>query len=285
MSDATRYNDDLPEHLSSAKALLDFGMAMPAHKDLHSIKFPRDAVVTVMALFTKAHVTFRAIIILCEQGLERPATALNRSLFETLTNLAFLVRQKVTLYRFNDNKAKPRTPVPLHGKALTAELRLALFNAWSVLRDEKALDGWKRTPGLKRQGHQIAKRVQPFERAYVDAIGSDWEKSIRSQNTCVGLSIADFAASLGPIFRRWHRSVYAGDSSFIHQSDTMSYLAVTDDGNFSPRIFTSAQVVSGVLLRAATLYLGCGEELNKRFRFGPDAAAKIKEFGERLRNW
>jgi hypothetical protein len=78
-------NDQFERRLSKlltvADELLAFGLELPTEKNLHSIKFPRDSVVTVIGLFTKAHVTFRAIIVLCEQGLERPATALSRSLF------------------------------------------------------------------------------------------------------------------------------------------------------------------------------------------------------------
>ena len=34
----------LPDQLKLADALLDFGMKLPGHKDLHSISFPRDSV-------------------------------------------------------------------------------------------------------------------------------------------------------------------------------------------------------------------------------------------------
>jgi hypothetical protein len=281
----TRFVKNIPQQLALAESLLDFGMESPSQKDLHSITFPRDAVVTVIGLFTKANITYRAIIVLCEQGLERPATALSRSLFETLLNLTFLVRKQVSLRIFNDSKSKPTSLWPLHGKTLTAEFRLALFNAWSILRDEKAIEGWSRTPGLKRHGLRASKKIAPLDRSYANVIGPEWEKVIKSKNTCVGMDIASFAASLGPVFRKWHRSVYAGDSAFIHQSDTSSYLAVTTDGNFTPRIYTSAKEVSGALLRASTLYLGCVEELNKRFQFGESAKKSIKNFGKRLRKW
>lgn len=33
------------------------------------------------------------------------------------------------------------------------------------------------------------------------------------------------------------------------------------------------------------LYLGCIEEMNKRFRFGDEAVKSITEFGQRLKNW
>lgn len=281
----TAFSKKLLQQLPLAQSLLDFGIQLPTQKDLHSTAFPRDAVVTVIGLFTKAHITYRAIIVLCNQGLDRPATALSRSLFETLMNLTFLVRKRISLRIFNDSKSKPTTPWPLHGETLTAEFRVALFNAWAILRDEKAIEGWQKTPGLKRHGHGASKRVAALDRSYANVIGTAWEKAIKSKNTCVGMDIASFAATLGPAYRRWHRSVYAHDSAFIHQSDTPSYLAATPDGNFTPRIFTSAKEVSGVLLRASELYLGCVEELNKRFRFGEAAKRSIGDFWKRLRNW
>jgi hypothetical protein len=109
------------------------------------------------------------------------------------------------------------------------------------------------------------------------------EAAIKNKNTCVGLDIANFAASLGRLFRKWHRSVYAQDSAFVHQSDLPSYLELTKDDNFAPRLFTSAKEVRGVLQRAAVLYLGCVVELNKRFRFGSAAEKGIKRFCRQLK--
>ena len=117
----------------------------------------------------------------------------------------------------------------------------------------------------------------------MDSIFADWKKAIKAKNACVGLDIANFAASHGPVFRQWYRSVYAGDSAFVHQSDTSTYLAITEDDNFTPRIYTTAEQVSDVLHRSAMLYLDCIEEMNKRFRFGVDAAKAIAKFGKRLR--
>lgn len=119
----------------------------------------------------------------------------------------------------------------------------------------------------------------------MDSIGSEWTKAIKGQNTCVGLDIANFAASLGPALQRWYRTVYAGDSSFVHQSDIPSYLGITEHGDFTPRIYTSAKQVSGVLQRSAMLYLGCIKEMNKRFRFGDESVKSITEFDQRLKNW
>ena len=285
MTHGDRFKRRLPQQFRCANDLLAFGMKLPTEKDLHSIKFPRDSVVTVIGLFTKAHVTYRAVIVLCEQGLDRPATALCRSLFETLVNMTFLVRRQITLSIFNDSRSKPRSPWPLHGKILTPEFRLALFNAWSILRDQKSIEGWRRTPGLKIHGRRTLKEIIQLDKSYVDVIGPDWDKTIKRKNTCVGLDIANFAASLGPMFRRWHRSVYTEGSTFLHQSDTPSYLEPTDDENFAPRLFTSAEEVSGVLLRAATVYFACVDELNKRFRFGVTARKRIERFAIRLRNW
>lgn len=276
---------NLPTQLKLADALLDFGMKLPFQMDLHSISFPRDSVVTAIGLFTKANVTFRSIIVLCNQGLDRPATALSRSLFETLLNLAFLTRKQVSLNFFNDSKAKPKTPVPLHGKKLTPEFRLALFNAWCLLSDDKMVGNWRRTPGLRRHGQRTHNRLTRLDRSYMDAIGPEWTKTIKGKNTCVGLDIANFAASLGTVLQQWYRTVYAGDSSFVHQSDIPSYLDITEYGNFTPRIYTSAKQVSGVLHRSAMLYLGCIEEMNKRFRFGDEPRQSIVDFGQRLKNW
>src|SRR5947207_2566515 len=95
-------NEDLSTELALANQLLDFGINLPASKDLHQGGFPRDSVITVVGLFTKATITFRAIIGLCELGLDRTALPLTRSLFENLLYLTFLLRRRVRLYEFKN---------------------------------------------------------------------------------------------------------------------------------------------------------------------------------------
>ena len=273
----------LQRQLILADQLLAFGMTLPMTKDLHSIKYPRDAVVTTVALFTKAHVTFRSIIVLCKNGLDRPATALTRSLFETMLNLAFLLRKQVSLHRFHPGQANPKTALNLHGERLTPEFRHALFNTWSLLRDEKTIANWQTTPGIKQRGKRVLKKLTQLDRSYMDTISSAWQQSIKGSNTCTGLSVFDFAASLG--FQKWYRTIYAGDSAFVHQSDVVSYLSNTRDGDFAPRLFMDARDVSGVLLHGATLYFCCIHEMHKRFRFGQKADKPIQKFEMRLTKW
>jgi hypothetical protein len=275
----------LATELQCTRDLLQFGVALPSTKDPHECGLPHDTAVTAIALLIKASLSFRAAIKLCECGLDRSAEPVIRSLFETALNLVFLIRRRVSLHQFNDSKTKPKTPWPLHGKSLTPAFRTALYNAWSMLRDDKNVEGLKRTPGLKRAGRRIAKTLEDFDRPYVDVIGTEWEKRIKDANT-TGLSIENLAASLSPQLRIWYRTVYAGHSKHVHQSDMFSYLeADQSSGTFFPRWFTSPKEVSTALQRASTLYLCCIEEMNKRYRYGAQASQQIRRVGAALRNW
>lgn len=276
----------LSAELQNAKNLLQFGVNLPTSKDLHECGLPHDTVVTAVALFVKASLSFRGVIALCQVGLDRSAMPVSRSLFETALNLVFLIRRRVSLHYFNDSKKKPKTPLPLFGKKLTPAFRTALYNAWCVLREEKSIAAWQSTPGLKRHGKRIAKNLVALDRPYVDEIGTAWEERIKGANTCAGLSIENFAASLSPHLRKWYRTIYSEDSRSVHQSDMLNYLdADESSGTFSPRWFTSPKDVSAALLRASTIYLCCVEEMDKRFAFGLQAKEQFKQHGAVLRNW
>lgn len=278
----------LANEFACAHRLLAFGVSIPTAKDnLHLGSLRHDTVVTAVALYTKAMTSFRASMHLCQIGCDRNALPVNRSLFETSVNLSFLIRQRVTLYQYNDNsKANPKTSVNLHGKRLTTEFRTDLYNAWNILMSEKNVRRYSSTPGVKRAGRRLQKTIDQLIRPYVDAIGTDWEKAIRGSNTCVGLSIKDFASSLGSAHRLWHGLVYSSDSQHVHQSDMTDFLDCNEaTTTFSPRWFTCPDQVRMTLHKAAVISLGCIEEFNKRFRLGDSAKKRIHEFGKELRSW
>lgn len=278
----------LAEEFDCAKRLLRFGVSLPTTKnDLHQCSLRHDTVVSALALYTKAMTSFRASIHLCEIGCDRNTLPVNRSLFETSVNLAFLIRHRVTLYHFNDgSKTKPKTPLNLHGKKLTTDFRTDLYNAWNILMSEKNIRRYSSTPGVKRAGRKLQKRIDGIERPYVDTVGVDWEKAIRGKNTCTGLSIKDFSSSLGSVFQLWYGLVYSSDSQHVHQSDMTDFLECNEaTAVFSPRWFTTPDHVRLTLHKAAVISLGCIETLNKRFRFGDEAKDRICKFGDELRTW
>ena len=276
----------LKQELNCASNLLTFGISLMGKKDLHQVHLPHDSVVTAVGLFVKASISFRAIIHLCAAGLDRSAMPVSRSLFETSLNLTFLIRRRVVLYQFNDSKRKPRTKWELFGKRLSPRFRTALYNAWCVLKDEKMANDQSRTPGLKRAGRRFRKKLDEVVRPYVDDIGSDWESRIKGKNTCVGLSISDFAASLGNNFQRWHRIVYALDSQSVHQTDMLNYLTANEEtAAFSPRWHSSPQEVKEALHKASVTYHCCVDELNRRFDFGKNETDAIKQFSDSLLRW
>jgi hypothetical protein len=277
---------DLGDGLHTTGELLTFGLSLPSSRDLYGVGLPPDTVGTATALFIKGCISFRAVIHLCEAGLDRSALPISRSLFETCLNLTFLLRRRIKLWQFKDSKANPKTPWPLFGKKLTPGFRTALLNAWNILKDEKAAAAGERTPGLKRLGRRIQKSLASAPRPYVGQIGPDWETRIRGANTCVGLTIADFAASLGEPFRRWHASVYPRESASVHLSDVAAYLeADTMTGAMTPRWFTSAAEVFQALEKAAMIYSCCVESMHDRFQFGEEAAERLKALVRAIKSW
>ena len=280
---ATCLRSQLAEEFALARNLLRLAVLLPGTKDLRNSSLPHDSVVTVLGIYVKATITFRAIIHLCEAGLDRSALPLSRSLFENCLNLSFLVRRKVSLFQFSDNRSKPKSPLPLHGKALTPAFRTALYNAWCLLKDERNVEGWVKTPGLKRSGQRASQRLSQAEMPYLIQIGPSWEKLIKKSNTCCGIGIADFAASMGGFYPAWYRTIYAGESQSVHQSDMFNYLEFNEeDASFSPRWFTSYVLVKGTLIRAAMIFNQCIREMHNRFRYDKESISLVQQCVSRL---
>ena len=273
----------LSDEFVLARDLLRLGVALPETKDLNNSSLQHDSVVTILGVFIKACVTFRAIIHLCESGLDRSALPLSRSLFENAMTLSFLSRRRVSLFRFNESKAKPRSPLPLYGKTLTPAFRTALYNAWCLLKEEKTVEGWTRTPGLKRRGSHAHNTLKLVKMEYVADIGTDWETALKRSNTCSGLSISDFARSLGGFYRAWYATIYAEESKSVHQSDLLNYLDCDEaESTFSARWFTSPGSVKVTLVRGASVFYQCISEMHSRFRFDTELVSSARLCADRL---
>lgn len=279
----------LRDELAYCRSLLEFGVGLPDSAVINQRRLKADTVTVVMGLYTKACLSYRAILHLCEVGLDRSAAPVNRSLFETLLNLTFLLRRRVSLRRFGFSAGKIRptkTPVNLHGRKLDTEFRTDLYCAFCTLRDQKMVGQWPITPGLKRTGKDAHKRLSALPQPHIAAVGADWEKALAKANTCTGLSVADYAASLGREFYMLYRSVYAFDSQSVHQSDSLAYLDIDDAAtNISPRWHTSPEQVRTTLQMASLMFVGCMRELNMRLRFGRDVADRISGFATALNGW
>ena len=103
--------------LAQCKRLLQFGLEVPDPTVIDRCRLNVDTVAMVMALYTKACMSYRAILHLCEAGLDRSAAPVSRSLFETFLNLTLLVRRRVKLCHF-DFHAGTKKPLDLYGKKL-----------------------------------------------------------------------------------------------------------------------------------------------------------------------
>lgn len=279
--------NQLGNEIDCCLRLLKFGVELLSSRTNGSGDGLRqDTVITASGLYVKATTSFAASVQLCKAGLDRSAMPVNRSLFETALTLAFLLRRRVSLYLFNDSKTKPRTPVALHGKKLTTSFRTELYAAWCALMDDKKVQRFTKTAGIKRRGTKLQRLSMMIERPYFDAVGPHWEAALRKSNTCSGLSIENLAKSIGEPYRLWHGLVYSSDSQHVHQSDVIQFLnADIRTGVFTPRWSTSPEEIRSSLHKAATLYVQCIIELIRRLCFPESAAETVRKFSQELREW
>jgi hypothetical protein len=274
----------LSRELAHCRELLQLGLATPDPAIIKRRRLTGDTVTVVLGLFVKACLSYRAIIHLCEAGLDRSAAPLSRSLLETYLNLTFLVRRRITLYTFCNGTKKP---LDLFERKLDTQFRTDLYCAYCVLRDEMMVGQWPKTPGLKRTGKAAHQKLSAIPSLHLATLGEQWKKRLgKRPPTCVGLHIADFAGSLGRSFYVLYRSAYAVDSQSVHQSDALDYLDISDTADtIAPRWHSSIGDVRWKLRLSSMMFLGCVEELQKRFHFGQDINRRIHERAADLRSW
>lgn len=272
----------LAAELALCDRLLDFGIGLHAPEIIDCSRLRADTVTVVMGLFTKACLTYRSIIALCEAGLDRSAAPASRSLFETFMNLTFLVRRRVTLCRFGNGK---KTAVKFHGKNLDVEFRTALYCITLFSKIRRWLLSGRRRRG-SNAGKGVHDKLAALPSPHVGHVGPDWESKLRESNTCAGISVSDLAASLGRHFYMIYRSLYAFDSQSVHQTDALHYIQVDEEAEAArPLWFTSPDESRQMLHRSSMIFLGCAEELHKRFRFGNEAEKEIREIAAALKRW
>lgn len=208
----------------------------------------------VVALFTKACKTFRAVQILCEAGLPEDAHTANRTLLEALIAIGWILQKK------SRNRAQ-------------------MYLAHLSKRDEKIFNSWKRTKGLKRYvtkktlklvAEQIAESEQVLGTATVARLADSYS----------GMNLRDTAAAIRATVT--YELYYRHSSKYSHGSDLASHAGFPEDGgpgvvlNLSPgpseELGRAGSVASAFLIAIA-------QTIDRRFGLGHEE--RLRDFGER----
>jgi hypothetical protein len=195
---------------------------------------------------------FRQALLLTEIGQADGVEILCRSMYEAALAQAFVCRQTVKLKRTN-GKA-----VDLHGRRLTQLFRAQLFLAHTLIRDESRLEHMSKHAGLKRLAAQELKLAKPVIDDAKKMVGSDWSKTLRG-GTCTGLSIKDFAYSLGDGLFRFYRTVYAIHSGQVHPGEYHRFTTRTKGETTLRWQDESDQIELALCYATAVASLGLGE--------------------------
>lgn len=247
--------------IEMAYALLELGIRIPENAQAWSNRLGYECERTILALFVKTNLLFRSAILLYEHGLDRPALALNRSLFEAYLLLEFLTRERVELFKTENGN---RQPFRISKEELTIDLRHRLYWAWSILRESQS---WSKSNEVRKR---IAEFPEENERGIEEELAQQLERTtinkLKNANTCAGVSISDLAKSLGSKHHDWYVTIYSSDCAFHHHSEIDQYFQ--DHPDESAFVwFTSAEDVAARVVQAACLYLDCLYSMHDRFVF------------------
>lgn len=231
----------------------------------------RKVIYIAVPLYFKICNQFKAIMALCHYNLAHEAEILNRSVFESMLALFFLLKWRVVL---KENGRKLNSP-----DKLTTKFRAELYFAHLIFEQERLLKDFERTPGLKRDSKTFNKSA--IEEQVIQAkqiIGSYWTKRLRDKKKYAGVSIKDLAGSLNIL--KAYASMYRFTSWSVHAVDILNYLS-SDQKNDEIVIDrrTTDYDVRRPLQTACFTFLLCIDKISGRlgFELEPDLLPLFEE--------
>ncbi|MFO1520012.1 MAG: DUF5677 domain-containing protein [bacterium] len=162
-----------------------------------------------VSLFIKTLRTFKAIKVLCAEGLNQEARALLRVLAETV----------ITLQAIHQDDS---------------ESRAERYLAYTLLLDEKILNSWKSNPDL-REGIQpeIKSKIQEITTLLKDRYGESSYEEIRN-SYCKGIINGNVEAAFKLVgLSVAYDTLYRFCSRSIHAEDVNEYIKIDPDGGYT----------------------------------------------------
>lgn len=223
-----------------------------------------------VALYVKACKQYRSVQILCEKGMGSDADSLVRNLFETMVNLVFVLKPRVTL-------RKDGEPVDVPGRKFPSKLRARLYLVYGARQLRKTVNAWARTSGLKRLASAGPDQADRMWQGMEKEIGPEWSKRQRDGRGVAGLSLVHLAESLG--LSKDYAIVYRTGSSSVHATDPLKHIDIQSaDGSLTPRFWPPIDFIRQHIMGASMCLLQSMFYFNSRLRLGRnDLMAAAKE--------
>jgi len=170
----------------------------------------------IVGLWAKICRQYRSILVLCEIGLTQDAEVIVRCLFESTVQLLFVTKRNIRLPgRWKNAPKIPRT-------RFSMEFRARLYLARDLLNEQKRLNVWKKTQGLKRMARRLAASVNEMVHTAEELIGHEWMQWLEK----TPLSVESMAKNVG--LSRWYEAVYRLQSPIAHANDALSHVQPDD---------------------------------------------------------
>jgi hypothetical protein len=272
--------NELREKIDFAKRLLRFWIGADLDQGFSRTPWAPIVKRVLLANIVRSSRQFRTVLELCERGEGVDASIICRSLFETALAIAFVLRPRVTLRKF-DRRGVPR-PVVKQRNRLSREFRATLVVAHHVLEPERFVQQHENRPSFRRHAEALRRRLvnDTVAQHYKKVIGSGWTSVLLSAPwTYSGLTVANLARSLGQEFSRWYTLIYGDQSQHVHAADIPDHIDVDDEIDATSPRWHSSVVNSGMALCAATaMFLAVAGLFDKYMRLGISVSTAIGSF-------
>lgn len=215
------------DHFTVAKDLLNEVVATQSAlmKAAESSSRPPVVVHLGLGFLAQSLRRFRSIVLLCEHGYLENAEILDRSLFETLLAVRFVLRKpkRISACSTELQGARRKLP-PIPKKSQACEFRAALYIASEMVRFHRLGEDILQVPGNKRfLDSESRRRMQEAADEAERNIGPHWRR-ILQRGSFSGLSVKHLAECYG--LQEHHRKLYGVQSTKVHAGGACDLLAL-----------------------------------------------------------
>lgn len=272
---ATSISIRFANELTFARRLIEFGVSWTRGESIHvgnGRGLSRRTMHAVLAIYAKTSQQFRSVMALAEIGLTHDAATINRTMFESILLLQFLLRPRIKI-----REGGKALPPALAKRINSTAKRVRIYSIHLLFERLRFINQMAATPGAKRAAKSLGPTgdLRKAASRAEKMIGVDWVAKLKRRKTYCGVTIRELAESYR--LTAQYVTLYTMMSSKVHSADATDYLDLLDERDGTTICLSPDPSLVGVQLDlGARFYLGALSTIDWRLRLGH--AEELKRF-------